>query len=332
MLDYKTYFPHYYNIKKHKHIPAYLKCKHIPVTFNENDSLKQLWRKHNRILSKKEQELNCLPDQSLLDLKVTIATRLYSNCVFCNHRCRIDRNKKIGQCHVKDTVISSAFLHWGEESFLVPSYAIFFSGCNLSCVFCQNYDISQHITGRRLSTTQLSDSINDQVSQKADNINWVGGDPTPHLLFILKTLQQLNTHLPQIWNSNMYCSPETMNLLNGIIDFYLTDFKFGSSICAQQLSGIADYVPIIQNNHILASQQTDLLIRHLLIPNHINCCTKPIIDFISKSIPHRPVNIMDQYQPCYKAELFPSINRAITAKEYKTAISYAKQHNIILIS
>jgi putative pyruvate formate lyase activating enzyme len=130
----------------------------------------------------------------------------------------VDREKTSGKCNARRARITSEFLHLGEETVLIPSHTIFFSGCTFQCVFCQNWDISQKISGFYVEPEKLASIIIKRRSEGARNVNWVGGDPTPNLPYILKVLKELTVNVPQIWNSNMYCSKETMNLLNGIID------------------------------------------------------------------------------------------------------------------
>ncbi len=325
-----SFLSRYNDILNGNRYPGYLQCKNIPISFSKNESLEELWKLHHHALN----DINIQsqrPLQSLLDLKILIAERIYQDCTFCEHRCQINREREVGQCNISTTRIASAFLHHGEESFLVPSYTLFFSGCNLNCLFCQNYDISQQQTGRILSPTQLADFINNH-KKNARNINWVGGEPTPHLLFILKTLNECETKLPQVWNSNMYCSDETMNLLHGVVDFYLTDFKFGNNHCAQSLSGVKNYDEIVKRNHHLARTHADICIRHLLLPNHINCCSIPILDFIKENIPGSIVHLMDQYHPTYQSSKYPSLNRLLFHDEKKTAIEYAKKLSLPFLS
>ena len=322
-------FPKYTAIRTNNQSASYLLSQYMPVSYNSDDNLNTLWNIHDTTLNQQIPTQN-KPKTSLLDLKITIAEKLYHHCNFCEHHCGINRNKTIGHCKVSNTKIASAFLHQGEESFLIPSYTIFFSGCNFTCLFCQNHDISQTQTGYSFSPTQLA-TIIQQTKKDATNINFVGGEPTPHLLFILKTLKQLAINKPLIWNSNMYCSIETMKLLNGIIDLYLTDFKFGNSHCAQELAQIKQYPTIIKRNHLLAAKQTELLIRHLILPNHVDCCTKPILEFINNHHLKSPIHLMTQYHPAYQTKNHQSLNRSLNIKEKNNAIHYAKQLDINLL-
>ncbi|MFO7677416.1 MAG: radical SAM protein [Thermoplasmatota archaeon] len=322
--------PIYNSILKQKKKARYLICKNVSVSFNTNESTESLWKKHTIALQKQIIERN-KKQQSLLDLKIELAYRLFQECIFCERRCKIDRRYNAGDCGVKNSRIASEFLHRGEEYFLVPSHTIFFSGCTFHCVFCQNYDISQHQCGTSLSPSEVSQLISTRKNQGAKNVNWVGGDPTSHLYYILLVLKECDLNIPQIWNSNMYCSTETMLLLNGIIDLYLTDYKYGNDKCAQRLSKIPEYSKTIQRNHTIAAQQGDVVVRHLVMPNHIACCSKKILHWISDNLSRAPLNIMAQYHPEYHAKDYNDINCFLTNKEFNIVQSIAEQLHLKIL-
>ncbi|MDG6219287.1 MAG: radical SAM protein [Candidatus Thermoplasmatota archaeon] len=319
--------PKYKMVIKNDTLPLYLRTKYIPVSYDTMDPLNILWNIHDTAIN----EMNVIdtkPDTSLLDLKIEIAKKLFSDCIFCEHRCHIDRTKESGKCGVSTSLISSDFIHYGEETIFTPSHTIFFSGCNFKCKFCQNHDISQHQKGLFISPSQLAMRINNAKRNGAININWVGGEPTPHIWYILETLKISDTHLPQLFNSNMYCSRETMNLLSGIIDMYLTDYKFGNDTCARQLAHIPSYNQIVQRNHILAKKQAEIFIRHLVLPNHVSCCSKPVLSWIGTNLPTVPVNIMDQYYPAHTVKRIFGMNRSCSLSEIKEVESFAKSLSI----
>ncbi|MBC7129062.1 MAG: 4Fe-4S cluster-binding domain-containing protein [Thermoplasmatales archaeon] len=276
-------------------------------------------------------ENNYTKNKDKLEKIIEEVEDIFRNCHFCEHRCYVDRNKNKGKCRVKNSKISSHFLHYGEERVLVPSYTIFFSGCNFSCIYCQNWDISQFENGLYIEPEKMAVLIEKAEKSGAKNVNWVGGEPTPNLLYILKVLKNCNSNLPQIWNSNMYCSEETMDILRYIIDLYLTDFKYGNNSCAKNLSKIDRYFEIVTRNHEIAYRNGEMIVRHLILPNHIDCCSKPVIEWISENIPNAAVNIMDQYYPTYKAYENHEINRRITRAEYNEVYLYALKKGIILI-
>jgi putative pyruvate formate lyase activating enzyme len=126
----------------------------------------------------------------------------------------------------------------------------------------------------------------------------------------------------------MYCSSETMQLLNGVIDLYLTDFKYGNDKCAKRLSLVDNYFEIVKRNHIFALDNGVMIIRHLVMPNHVECCSKPIMDFIAKKLPHACVNIMAQYRPEYYAYDYKDISRTVSIDEVISVKNYADELNI----
>jgi putative pyruvate formate lyase activating enzyme len=327
MGDFRRILFKYFDILEENGTAQYLTCKNISVNFDKTESTDSLWQKHDNVL-KKMKVNNTKPKTSLLDLKIELANRIFQDCIFCERRCRIDRRKTTGNCGVMKARIASEFMHFGEEHVLVPSYTIFFSGCTFHCVFCQNWDISQQVCGIYIKPEIVATMIRKRKNEGARNVNWVGGDPTSNLAYILTVLKECTENIPQVWNSNMYCSEETMKLLQGIIDVYLTDFKYGNDICAKRLSKVDNYFRIIKRNHKIAYKQGEIIIRHLVLPNHIKCCSEPILQWISRNIPHVAVNVMAQYRPEFHAYEYEEISRSLSTEDYIQAKNYAKKMNI----
>jgi len=141
------------------------------------------------------------------------------------------------------------------------------------------------------------------------NVNFVGGEPTPQLPFILDALQYVKSNIPTVWNSNFYMSLKSMNLLKNVIDIYLSDWKYWNNKCAERLSKVKNYLEIIKRNHDLAFKNSEMIIRHLVLPNHFDCCTKPILKYIAENYGEKViVNIMGQYRPGYKAHRYSDIS------------------------
>ncbi len=326
----RALLPKYYDILEEQGTAQYLDCKYIPVPFEQLQSTDELWRTHDQALQLMKVQ-DTTPKQSLLDLKIELAERLYQTCCFCEHQCRVNRKKTAGKCGVQESHIASEFLHYGEEKVLVPSYTIFFSGCTFNCVFCQNWDISQNPCGVAIEPKALVTTINQRKKQGARNVNWVGGDPTSNLLYILNVLQKLDSNIPQVWNSNMYCSEETMKLLHGVIDIYLTDFKYGNDSCAKRLSKVDGYTAIMKRNHLLVYQQGEVIVRHLVLPNHATCCSRPILEWIQKNTLEAAVNVMGQYRPEYHAHEYKEIACPVPREEYLRVKDYAETLGLFLI-
>ncbi|MBW4256919.1 radical SAM protein [Methanobacterium sp. YSL] len=219
---------------------------------------------------------NYKPSFSYLDLKVKLAERVSRYCHFCEKACGVDRRYEKGGCGVGDPLIASEFLHVGEEPPLVPSHTVFFAGCNFNCVYCQNWDISQQPNrGIPISEENMALIVGKRRSEGSRNVNFVGGDPTPNLPYVIRTMQLVKENIPVVWNSNLYLSLDAMYLLDGFADLYLTDFKYGNNECAQRLSGIHDYMGVVGRNHQMAWKAGDMIIRHLVLPNHRNVVQNP---------------------------------------------------------
>ncbi len=252
-------------------IPRYLIAKKLVVNISFEEPLEKLWLAHEQaskefieLLRKIDSEeilLNELssPEKSFLDLKEKIACKILESCHFCERRCGVNRAQgKIGFCRLgKDSYISSAFAHTGEESVLVPSGTIFFTGCTFTCVFCQNSDISQEwgdvidnkvSEGVKVTSKQVALMAEKLWKDGVRNINFVGGDPTPNLHTIISALKQFERNITILWNSNMYQSLEATKLLLELMDFWLPDFKFWENDFAKQMSGVNNYREIITRN------------------------------------------------------------------------------------
>lgn len=295
---------------------------------DKKEKIEELWIEHEKLRSCfKYKKTEFSPKKfSYLDLKIIIAKKLFERCCFCEKRCYVDRNITKGECKVLKPKIASEFVHMGEEAPLVPSHTIFFSGCNFECIYCQNFDISQFTdSGVEISEENLAKIIDMRRIEGSRNVNFVGGDPTPNLLYILKTMRLSKENIPVIWNSNFYISEESMKLLDGFVDLYLSDFKYGPSQCAQKLSGIENYWEIVTRNHLMAKEAGDMIIRHLVLPGHVECCSKPILKWISNNLGNKTVvNIMGQYRPTYRVNECAQIMRYPSREEIEETINYAK--------
>lgn len=271
---------------------------------------------------------------SLLDLKLELSRRLLAHCCFCERRCGADRQSgSTGYCGVgAESRYSSDFLHMGEEPELVPSHTIFFSGCTFRCAYCQNWDIAMHPgSGFRAEPAMLAAVLQEGISQGSRNANFVGGNPDPNLHTILETVKLVGRQarfLPMVWNSNMYTSSEAMELLNGVIDVYLGDFRYGNDGCAKELSDVEGYSEVVRRNFAHAWETSEVMVRHLVLPGHLECCTRPIMEWVRGNMPGAYFNLMFQYRPEYRAGLHPGIDRRLTAEERKQAQAMAAEYGL----
>lgn len=315
--------------------------KQYGIDFDRSMDDDQLWKLHRDGMLRFKAGETGEGEKSLLDLKVELAGRIMKKCEFCERRCGANRiGGERGHCGVLDAHISSDFLHMGEEPFLIPSYTIFFSGCTFDCVYCQNYDISTDPeSGFYIEPAVMADRIERRFCgggrewpyAGAKNVNWVGGDPTPNIHYILQVLVHCRANIPQIWNSNMFLTVRSMELLDGVIDIYLTDFKYGNDKCARRLSKVSDYLSVITRNHLIAARQAEVVVRHLVLPGHVECCSIPVLKWIKENIPCSVVNVMDQYRPLYRAYEYDEINRPLTMEEFSRVYRYAQEIGLTLV-
>lgn len=267
---------------------------------------------------------------------------LFEECRICPNECMSRRaDGETGYCHSTDEVIiSSVGPHFGEEPPLVGSMGsgtIFFTNCNLSCEFCQNYDISHLGIGNKVSIEDLARSMLKLQQRGCHNINLV--TPTHFSVQIVEALilaTEKGLELPIVYNCGGYESVETLKLLENIVDIYMPDIKYSVDENALKYSGIQNYWEVVTNaikemqrqvGNLKVSNrgiaQRGLLIRHLVLPNDI-AGSKKVIDFIADEISTDSyLNIMDQYHPSYNAFKYNKLNRRITASEYKEVVDYA---------
>ncbi len=271
---------------------------------------------------------------------------LMNPCLLCPRQCKVNRSEdQIGFCGIADMpVVSSVGPHFGEESVLVGSGGsgtIFFAGCNLGCVFCQNFDISHHRHGRQVTIEQLAQSMLELQRYGCSNINFV--TPThviPAIVAALELARKNGLSLPTVYNTGGYDSLETLKLLEGYVDIYMPDMKYSDSDVAKELSAAPDYPQInfaavkemhrqvgdLQVKDGLATR--GLLVRHLVLPDNL-AGSFETIDFLAEQISRATtINVMDQYRPCYKASSHPKIDRRPTLKEIVTVRRYAARKGL----
>ena len=267
--------------------------------------------------------------------------KLIQKCEICPHRCKIDRTKnQIGRCKSKDTVkVAIASIHKYEEPCISGkngSGTVFFSNCNLSCEFCQNYEISQEGLGKEISIERLAQIFLMQQSKGVHNINLVS--PTSYAIQIIEAIKiakKSGLKIPIIYNTNGYENIETIKLLKGSIDVYLPDLKYYSNEIAVKYSKAPNYFEIASKailemiNQVGAPEfdedgiiKKGVMIRHLVLPNHIQN-SKNVLKWIKENIPEKIyIDVMAQYFPTYKAKEDELINRKLTKREYKEIENY----------
>ena len=261
-------------------------------------------------------------------------------CTLCPHKCKIDRNINIGRCKAGNKIeIGGVSLHKFEEPCISGkngSGTVFFSKCNLNCVFCQNYEISNLGNGRKIEIEELSKILLKQQENGAENINLVS--PTIYadkIIDAIKIAKQKGLKIPIIYNTNGYENIETLKKLEGYIDVYLPDLKYYDEKLALKYSNIKNYFntateaikemyrqvgyPIFNENGMITK---GVIIRHLVLPNNIEN-SKKVLKWIYDNLDRRIyVSVMTQYFPTYKAKEFKEINRKLSKTEYNEIENY----------
>ncbi|MBP9988191.1 MAG: radical SAM protein [Ruminococcus sp.] len=259
-------------------------------------------------------------------------------CNACPRKCNIDRENKVGVCGTGVKYkLARAALHFWEEPCISGtngSGTVFFSGCSLKCVYCQNYEISKLCKGKEITEERLVEIFKELEAQGAHNINLV--NPTHYAIQLSETLKKYKPSIPVVYNTGGYDSVETLSLLDGLVDIYLTDIKYVSENISAKYSKAADYFEVaskavkemyrqtgkavFDENNIM---QRGTVIRHLVLPGNVSQGMK-VLDWIRDNLSYDVIiSLMSQYLPCGEAEKYPTINRKLSAREYDMVVDYA---------
>ena len=263
-------------------------------------------------------------------------------CPLCPRHCLIDRTKQIGYCGVGDNIkIARVGLHEWEEpciSYGKGSGTIFFSGCNLRCVYCQNNEISSHLLGTEISVSKLADEMLKLQDMGAVNINFV--TPTHYADKIVMALDIVkdSLHIPTVYNCGGYESLDTLKMLDGYIDIYLPDLKYFSPEISKRYSGCGDYFEVAVSAIEEMARQTGkprfndeghmkggTMVRHLVLPSLYKDGIEAFKNLVNRVDPKQiAVSIMCQYFPTHRAKEFPEINRKTTTLEYMKVVDFVR--------
>ena len=285
-----------------------------------------------------------LAESGELARRVSSAWQQLEDCDLCARYCRMNRRETVkgAVCRTGErAVVHSHGPHFGEENPLrgrQGSGTIFFSWCNLRCVFCQNRDISQKGLGREVEPEGLADMMLELQAQGCHNINFVSpSHVVAQIIAAVEIAASKGLALPLVYNTGGYDSLEALQLLDGIIDIYMPDMKYGDSEKAHRFSHVRDYVEVnraaVREMYRQVGDLTldengialrGLLVRHLVLPENISG-TNSVLAFLSEEISSETyLNLMDQYRPCYRADENPPLDRPLTSREFSRALSLAE--------
>ena len=271
---------------------------------------------------------------------------MIEKCMICPHKCGIDRTNQIGRCKSTDKIkIALYSIHDFEEPCISGekgSGTIFFSNCNMNCIYCQNYEISQLEKGKEITIEELADIMIKQQEKGVENINLV--TPTSyvwHIIQAIKIAKNKGLHIPIVYNTNGYENVETLKLLEGYIDIYLPDLKYYNNELGIKYSKVNNYFGIVieaikeMYRQVGSPQlnekgimQKGLMIRHLVLPNNIEN-SKNVLRWIKENIDNDVyVSVMAQYFPTYRAKEMDELNRKLTKQEYEEIENYLYDLNL----
>lgn len=256
-----------------------------------------------------------------------------AKCNQCPRHCNVDRDVRIGVCGVHNLPkVAKAYLHMWEEPCISGcngSGTIFFSGCNLKCAFCQNYEISHLGFGKEITVERLAEIFRELESAGAENINLVS--PSHYALAIKEALDIYKPHIPIVYNCSGYESIETLEILKDYIDIYLVDFKYMSGDLAETLSSARNY-PEVAKRAILKMRQFQpkdifdgemlkkgVIVRHLILPNHTDDSIE-ILKWLKDNLGNPIISLMGQYTPMFKGNEIDGLNRTLKPIEYKVVL------------
>lgn len=256
-------------------------------------------------------------------------------CNLCPNACKIDKGIKKGACGTSDDIyIAKYYLHPFEEPCVSGnngSGTVFFCGCSLKCVFCQNYPLSRNQTGKRISVEHLANIFKKLEEMGAHNINLV--NPTHYSNKIVEALKIYKPNIPIVYNTHGYENLETLEKMNDYVDVYLPDIKFYSPNLSRRYTGKENYfevaskaIEFMTNKPLIFGQdgliKSGIIVRHLILPQNVSD-SKKILDWFTNIKDKAYINIMSQYTPCEEIEDFKELQRKLTKREYDTVIDYA---------
>lgn len=273
--------------------------------------------------------------RALAAMRLGTAGAALANCEVCIHRCGVDRQRgPAGVCGAASAPrVFSAQVEVGDELELIPTFAIALSGCNIRCAFCITGNESWHAArGTPIDTAALAARATYALETgAAKSIMILGGEPTVHLPWLLAFVALLPEDARVILKTNGLSTAAARDLLDGLFNVWVVDYKFGNDGCAQELSRTSGYCAAVEETLVLAGDRADLIVRHLLMPGHVECCWKPIAAWIAEHLPAAKVSLRFGYWPAWKAESIPGLDRPIAGTEQADALAVAHRFGLRLI-
>lgn len=264
------------------------------------------------------------PPLDALEGRIDAARRMLAHCEMCEWRCGIDRTREEpAPCRLGEaTYVFEQYVSVTEEREVVPALRVYLAGCNFRCRFCDTApDCFDPTRGRRLDPAAFSDEAAAARRRGVRSISLLGGEPTLHVHTLLEIAAAADKPLPLVINTNLYMTPQVLTLLDGVVAMYLADLKFGNDACAQRIAGMPRYLETARRNLRLIHGRTPLIVRHLLMPGHLDCCFRPTVDWLDEQLPGARFELYTGYVPCWKAAQDPSLGRLNRRDEQREAVA-----------
>jgi putative pyruvate formate lyase activating enzyme len=233
-----------------------------------------------------------------------------SECRLCAHDCGVNRLQgQLGLCRAGATGrIFSAQIEVGDELELIPTFAIALNGCDLRCAFCNTGEESWNArAGEPLDVDEVCEAAKRALRRDATTVMILGGEPTIHLPDALTIAASLPEDARLVWKTNAHASAAARDLLDGIFNVWLADYKFGNDRCAERLARIANYTTVVRENLVWAYGHSELIVRHLLMPGHIDCCWKPVAQWLAETLPGVKVSLRTGFFPAWQSARHPEL-------------------------
>lgn len=236
---------------------------------------------------------------------------MYQRCHACAWRCGVDRlANEHGRCGLTTGArVARESVSTGEEGDLSPSHLVYLAGCSFRCAFCISHGMVEapHKVPV-LGTLALAERVSLRRDEGARFLNVLGGDPSVNVLEMLQLVEHVPPGHRLVWNSNFFHSDETRQLLDGVVDVWLADFKFGQDACARQLAGVENYLSVVTGNLLAAaSSGARLVVRHLLMPGHVECCARPVAAWLQQNLRGVEVGLTTAFLPLHRAGEHPEL-------------------------
>ncbi len=257
-----------------------------------------------------------------------------TRCHLCAHHCGVNRLAgEKGLCRAgQHAKVFSAQIEVGDELELVPTFAIALSGCDLRCDFCVTGAASWNPgVGESWSPGLVANRATVALAKGARTVMFLGGEPTVHLPDALEMIAALPARAKLVWKTNAHGSAQARELLDGLVDVWLADYKFGNDSCAARLAMTKNYSRIVRENLVWASRHSELIVRHLLMPGHVECCWRPVAEWLAGELPGVKVSLRDGFWPGWRTNRHAELCRPLAAGEKGRAFRLAQRLDLNLI-